>query len=88
MADILFATRYYKTEIQGASSGILHGKSVAIKDCIPVAGVPMMNGSHLMDSFMPDFDATVVTRVLDAGQYSPCTRARHPGDTWAHLYTT
>jgi len=32
-----------------------------------VAGVPMMNGSATLDGYVPDVDATVVTRALDAG---------------------
>ena len=59
--------RYYKTDIKGASNGKLAGKTVAIKDTVAVAGVPMMNGSSLMEGFVPDFDASVVTRILDAG---------------------
>ncbi|MGR8919936.1 MAG: amidase [Gammaproteobacteria bacterium] len=58
---------YYKCEIQGAPTGKLAGKRVVIKDNIGVAGVPMMNGSAVYDGFVADQDATVVTRVLDAG---------------------
>ena len=43
------------------------GKRVGIKDNVMVAGVPMMNGSATLEGFVPDFDATVVTRLLDAG---------------------
>lgn len=59
--------RYYKTDIRGAADGRLAGRSVAVKDSIAVAGVPMMNGSRILEGFIPDIDATVVTRVLDAG---------------------
>jgi amidase len=58
---------YRKTEIKGAATGRLRGKRVAIKDNVMVAGVPMMNGAATLEGFMPDFDATVVTRLLDAG---------------------
>ncbi len=47
--------------------GPLAGKRVAIKDNTAVAGVPMKNGSSLLDDYVPDFDATVVARVLDSG---------------------
>ena len=40
---------------------------MAIKDSIAVAGVPMMNGSKMLQGYTPEFDASVVTRVLDAG---------------------
>ena len=58
---------YVKTDIQGASSGALKGKRIAIKDNIMVAGVPMMNGSSLLEGYTPEVDATVVARILDAG---------------------
>jgi amidase len=58
---------YWKTNIVGASDGILAGKKVAIKDNICVAGVPMMNGSRWLEGYVPDEDATVVTRILDSG---------------------
>ncbi len=58
---------YWKCRIEGAGHGKLNGKRVVIKDNISVAGVPMMNGSAVYDGFVPDQDATVVTRVLDAG---------------------
>jgi amidase len=46
----------------------LAGKRVAIKDNVCVAGVPMMNGSKILEGFVPDRDATIVTRILDAGR--------------------
>jgi amidase len=58
---------YYKSSIKGASDGKLKGKTVALKDNIMLAGVPMMNGAATMEGYMPDFDATIVTRILDAG---------------------
>ncbi len=58
---------YIKTEIRGAPRGALVGKKVAIKDNVCVAGVPMMNGSSTLKGYTPDVDATVVTRLLDAG---------------------
>ena len=58
---------YWKTEIAGAAEGPLQGERIAVKDAICVAGVPMMNGSALLEGFVPDVDATVVTRLLDAG---------------------
>lgn len=47
---------------------LLEGKTLAVKDTIAVAGVPMMNGSRALEGFTPgDFEATVVSRALDAG---------------------
>jgi amidase len=58
---------YWRTEIATGGPGPLHGKLVAVKDNICVAGVPMMNGSALLEGYVPDVDATVVTRILQAG---------------------
>ncbi len=58
---------YVKTTITGAAGGKLAGKTVAIKDNVCVAGVPMMNGSPTMEGFVPTIDATIITRLLDAG---------------------
>jgi amidase len=58
---------YWRTSIKGAPSGRLAGKRVVIKDNTCVAGVPMMNGSRTLEGFVPDEDATVVTRLLEAG---------------------
>ncbi len=58
---------YVKTEIRGAPRGPLHGRTVALKDNVCLAGVPMMNGASTLKGYTPDIDATVVTRLLDAG---------------------
>src|SRR5881275_1424457 len=58
---------YQKCSIKGASDGPLSGKRIAIKDNVCVAGVPMMNGSSVLEGYVPEFDATIVTRILDAG---------------------
>jgi amidase len=58
---------YVKTRIEGAARGKLRGKTIALKDNICLAGVPMMNGASTLEGYMPDVDATIVTRLLDAG---------------------
>ncbi|HEY7201775.1 MAG TPA: amidase [Candidatus Dormibacteraeota bacterium] len=58
---------YWRCSIRGAVQGPLAGKRVAIKDNVAVAGVPMMNGSSVLEGYVPEGDATVVTRILDAG---------------------
>jgi amidase len=58
---------YVKTEVRGAPRGPLAGKKVALKDNVCLAGVPMMNGASTLKGYTPDVDATVVTRLLDAG---------------------
>ena len=58
---------YQKTRIEGAARGPLAGRTVAVKDNICVAGVPMMNGSATLEGYVPEVDATIVTRLLEAG---------------------
>ncbi|MDX6231138.1 MAG: amidase [Nocardioidaceae bacterium] len=58
---------YVTTELGGQSEGPLAGSRVAVKDNVAIAGVPMMNGSETVRGFVPSVDATVVTRLLDAG---------------------
>ena len=58
---------YWRCEIEGAPGGPLAGKTVAIKDNVCVAGVPMMNGTGVLEGYVPDVDATIVSRILDAG---------------------
>src|SRR5262245_10680649 len=57
----------WKCRIEGSADGLLKGKTVSFKDHIAIAGMPMSFGAFALDGFVPDFDATVVTRVLEAG---------------------
>ena len=57
----------WKCRIEGSTEGLLAGKTVSYKDHIAVAGIPMNFGSFALEGFIPDFDATVVTRVLKEG---------------------
>ena len=57
----------WKCSIPGAPEGPLSGVRVAIKDNICLAGIPMLNGTEMLEGFVPREDATVVTRLLDAG---------------------
>ncbi len=56
-----------KCLVRGAPSGKLAGKTVGLKDNIRLAGVPMTNASHLIRGFVPNVDATVAERLLEAG---------------------
>ena len=58
---------YCHTHVRGSREGRLSGRTVALKDNIMLAGVPMMNGSATLEGYIPDVDATVAARVLDAG---------------------
>ncbi|MGH9073294.1 MAG: amidase, partial [Acidimicrobiales bacterium] len=57
----------WMVDIAGAPDGPLAGRTVAVKDNICVAGVPMSNGTSLLSGYVPEADATVVERVLGAG---------------------
>ncbi|SFD52359.1 amidase [Bosea sp. CRIB-10] len=56
-----------RTTIAGAPDGKLAGKLLAIKDNVCVAGVPMSNGTTILRGYVPEIDATIVARMLDAG---------------------
>jgi amidase len=62
-----FNAWYYKSTVKGAARGKLKGKRIALKDNIMLAGVPMMNGASTLEGYVPEIDATLVTRILDAG---------------------
>lgn len=47
-------------------SNLLQGRTLALKDNIALAGVRCTNGTDL-SGWVPDFDATVVKRILDCG---------------------
>jgi amidase len=54
-------------DVRGADSGPLAGRTVGVKDCIAVAGLPTTNGGRRMPHTVPTEDAVVVERLLDAG---------------------
>ena len=65
--DNLLNAWYVKTRVEGAKEGKLAGRTIALKDNIMLAGVPMMNGAATVEGYVPPIDAAVVTRILDAG---------------------
>lgn len=46
---------------------LLQGKTLCLKDNVAIAGVPQFFGTDAIPAWIPEFDATVVRRVLDAG---------------------
>jgi amidase len=56
-----------KCEVRGAADGPLASYAVGLKDNISLAGVEMTCGSKLFEGYVPSTDATIVTRLLDAG---------------------
>src|SRR5262245_36681956 len=56
-----------RCSVKGAQSGKLTGKRVGIKDNVCIAGIPMTCASLVLDGYVPDIDATIVSRILAAG---------------------
>ena len=62
------AARRAEREIsKGNYRGPLHGIPVSIKDNIAVKGTTTTAGSKILSDWVPDFDATVVARLKEAG---------------------
>ncbi len=53
--------------LKGATGGKLAGKRIGLKNNICVAGMPMTCASKILEDYIPDSDATIVTRILDEG---------------------
>jgi amidase len=49
------------------NSGLLAGKTIALKDNISVKDVPSLMGTEFVTGFVPNLDATVTARILEAG---------------------
>lgn len=56
-----------RSSVRERDGGRLAGKRLAVKDSVMVAGLPMTNGSNLLDGFVPRMDAAVVQRALAEG---------------------
>jgi amidase len=64
----LAAARSAEREIHaGRYRGPLHGVPIAVKDLCYAKGIRTMGGTPVLKSFVPDFDATVVSKLQDAG---------------------
>ncbi|KAL5120244.1 hypothetical protein ACEQ8H_001802 [Pleosporales sp. CAS-2024a] len=68
-SDNTYGAWAWKCDImdQQAKGGKLLGKTFALKDNIAVKDVPMLLGTNFIKGFVPDCDASVVTRILEAG---------------------
>ncbi|MXR41367.1 amidase [Halobaculum sp. WSA2] len=53
--------------VEGADDGPLSDYEIGLKDSVSLAGVEMTLGSKLFEGYVPSTDATIVTRLLDAG---------------------
>jgi amidase len=58
---------YVRCEIRTRDDGPLAGLRFAAKDNVMVAGLPLLNGSPVLEGYVAEVDATIVTRLLDAG---------------------
>lgn len=72
--------------MKGAPEGKIKGRRVVLKDNVMLAGVPMMNGAATLEGYVPDFDATVATRILDAGGEIVGKSSRVPLPFWWKPY--
>lgn len=57
------------TETKGAVTGKLAGRTVAVKENVAIAGVPMTVSSQFMSGCISPYHATVVSRLLEAGAF-------------------
>ena len=48
------------------TSGLLKGKTIALKDNVALAGIRCTNGTAALN-WTPELDATIATRIMDAG---------------------
>ena len=66
--DALAQAKRAEEEIaKGNHRGPLHGIPVSIKDNIATRGVRTTAGSKVLDNWIPDYDASVVGKLKDAG---------------------
>lgn len=56
-----------KCDVSKTEDGLLSDYEIGVKDSIAVAGVEMTVGSKMMEGYVPLYDSTVITRLLDAG---------------------
>ena len=64
----LKAAKTAEKEIQvGHYRGPLHGIPIAVKDLCYTQGIPTKGGLKVLEDFIPEYDASVVSKLLDAG---------------------
>ena len=56
-----------RTSVRERETGRLAGRTVALKDNVALAGVPMSGGTDFLEGYVPEQDATIVRRLLDEG---------------------
>ncbi len=66
-AENPYGAWYVRCEIRTRDDGPLAGMRFAAKDNVMIAGLPLLNGSAILEGYVAEMDATIVTRLLDAG---------------------
>ncbi|MBX3706312.1 MAG: amidase [Pseudomonadales bacterium] len=61
------AARLDRERSAGQPLGLLHGIPIAIKDLLNTRGIATASGTRVMADYVPDEDATVVSRLKQAG---------------------
>lgn len=99
---VAWAHTFSVSGLSANPNGLLAGKTFCLKDNICVAGVPQVNGTEMISPWVPEADATVVTRILEAGgeiigtatcenmSYSPASNTSAQGaihNPYAHGYS-
>ena len=66
--EVLTTAKQLEEEAQkGETRGLLHGVPVGLKDIFYTAGMKTAAGSKVYADFVPDFDATSVAKIKEAG---------------------
>ena len=66
--EVLTTAKQLEDEAKGGKTrGLLHGVAVGLKDIFYTAGMKTAAGSKVYADFVPDFDATTVRRIKEAG---------------------
>ena len=66
--EVLSTARQREQELaSGTASGIMHGVPVGLKDIFYTAGMKTTTCSRIYADFVPDYDATCVARLKEAG---------------------
>ena len=66
--EVLTTAKQLEDEAKGGKTrGLLHGVTVGLKDIFYTAGMKTAAGSKVYADFVPDFDATTVRKVKEAG---------------------
>ncbi|MCZ6618678.1 MAG: amidase [Gammaproteobacteria bacterium] len=66
-AALASAERRDTERSDGKPLGQLHGVPIAVKDLLNTRGIATASGTKVMENFVPDEDATVITRLKAAG---------------------